>query len=210
MPRLTEALQKRYLDALLTGESVGTPLDPELMAKAQEKLKDMTDEEEIQRAVDREEEAGASVPAQRAIRAAAALQITRAEAQDRTQHRLAQFSTLIESNPRSIKRLVNAIGMAQARAILEGRSISPETRIRWTLLSLRWPVLADFLADNPEAVRHWTEAASGGPASAPDEADPPWPAEIERLYRNPAVARVIGKPGEPGTLSEDAIREIFA
>lgn len=205
MPRLTDALQKRYLEALLSSETLATPLDPDLMANAQSKLRGMTDEAQIQRVV--AAEADAPVPEQRAIRAAAALQITSAEALGQTEHRLAQFGSLIEPNPRSMKRLVNAIGMAQARAILEGRSIPPETRIRWTLLSLRWPVLADFIADNPDIINRWTAAGAGASLS---EADPHWPEDIRQLFGNAAIARAIGKPGEPGALTAEAVTEIFA
>jgi hypothetical protein len=82
---------------------------------------------------------------EQAMRAAAAKQITRGEAQCETEHRLQRFADLLEPNPRAMKRLVNAYGLHQATHFLEGRRVSPDALARWTILELRWPLLADML-----------------------------------------------------------------
>jgi hypothetical protein len=82
------------------------------------------------------------------MRGATAKQITGATAERHTEHRLLAFAELLEPNPRSIKRIANAIGMQQAIQFLEGRNVSPEALARWTIIDLRWPALAEFLVAN--------------------------------------------------------------
>lgn len=89
----------------------------------------------------------AAAPAdRRAVREAAAQQITSLAATQTTEHLLAGLADLVEANPRAMKRLVNAVGMAQARLLLEERDVPLELLARWTLLELRWPVIASYLA----------------------------------------------------------------
>lgn len=89
---------------------------------------------------------------QPALRAAAAVEITRADSAQAVEHRLQHLSALLEPNPRAMKRLVNAVGMAQARCFLEARTVSLDSLARWTLIELRWPLLADYLSDNVDAI----------------------------------------------------------
>ena len=154
LPRLTPQIQARYLAELLSeGEPAPTAPDPVIAAAAKRRVEGITDEAAMEQVI--AETKGASVAEQRAVRAAAALQITSAESARATEHRLQKFADLLEPNPRSMKRLVNAVGLAQARGILEGRTTSPETRARWVMLMLRWPILAEFIAEEPERIRHW-------------------------------------------------------
>ena len=55
------------------------------------------------------------------------------------EHRLLRWVSYIEPNPRGMKRLVNAIGMTQARSLLEGRMVDFDAIVLWTILELRWP-----------------------------------------------------------------------
>ena len=114
-------------------------------------LKGKTRHEDMQRVID-----NAPDPIQQeALRAAVAKQITSPEAIRAAEHRLQQFAPLLEANPRSMKRSVNAYGLNHARAILESRKVSVEALARWTIVELRWPVLANYLAEN------WTDIADG-------------------------------------------------
>lgn len=86
---------------------------------------------------------------QAALRAAAAVQISRPGSTEHIEHRLQVFAPLIEANPRAMKRLVNAVGLAQARCLLEGRAASLGDIARWSMIELRWPLLAEHLGRHP-------------------------------------------------------------
>jgi hypothetical protein len=214
MPRLTREVQATYLARLLGEEPAGeAAITDEIMAKAEQKVSGITDEAELQQVIADEEakpvpaeQKGESHNLQRALRRAAALQITSATASAETEHRLQKLAHLLEPNPRSMKRLVNAVGMAQARGILEGRTASPETRARWAMLSLRWPVLADFIADHPAAIAHWKKPKGKARPAAPG-AD--WPAAVRALQDDRTVMEVVGDDGEPGALTPDTLAPLL-
>lgn len=71
------------------------------------------------------------------------------------EHFLQPFAPLLEPNPRAIKRLVNAYSVGLALALLSDEA-SLRTRDQrkrfalWTILSLRWPLLAAHLREAPE------------------------------------------------------------
>jgi hypothetical protein len=132
------------------------------------------------------------------LRAAAALEITRASNSEKLEHRLQPFTALLEPNPRAMKRLVNAVGMAQARAFLEGRNVALDTLTRWTLIELRWPLLADHLTGNIEAVA----LAHGAPADGVPE-------PIAKLLADAPVRAVIAPAGEAG-LDAELLRKLLA
>ena len=67
----------------------------------------------------------------------------------------------MEANPRAMKRLVNEVAMAQARGLLEGRTVPPEARARWSMITLRWPQFAEYIAEYPETIAAWRPAAVG-------------------------------------------------
>jgi hypothetical protein len=85
---------------------------------------------------------------QAALRAQAVARLSTAEADRIVEHRLMRWIDHIEPNPRGMKRLVNAIGMAQARSLLEGRSVDFDVIVLWTILQLRWPGVADWVETN--------------------------------------------------------------
>ena len=202
MPQMTQALQYRYLESLLAGDERRiTDPDVSLSEAAAARVRGITDEAQIQKLID--DSAEGSIQEQRAIRAAAALQITSAEGAMATEHRLQKFSHLIERNPRSMKRLVNAVGMAQARGMLDGRAAEPDTRARWTMLWLRWPIFAEFIAEHPDAILHWRKPGGSATRRAALKPDPNWPPPIRALHGNAMVMAVVGGGGEDGALTPE-------
>jgi len=137
---------------------------------------------------------------QEGLRAVAAKRITSRKAEQETAHRLQRFDELLESNPRSMKRLVNAYGLHQAAQYIETGGVNPETLARWTIVELRWPLLAEFLAGHPAAV---TEIRGRRTAEGVADALKPLLAD-DTLH---AVLTGTGA-GDPG-LDEDAIRRIL-
>jgi hypothetical protein len=190
-------------------------LSPELIAEAEQRVSGISNEADLLQLIADEETQAApsedsreSLDRQRALRHAAALQITSAQAAAATEHRLQKLSHLLEPNPRSMKRLVNAVGMAQARGILEGRSAEPETRARWAMLSLRWPILADFIADNPEAIVHWRKLPAKAGREPPPESG--WPAAVRALHGDRSVIAVVGGDDDEGALTPESLSPLLA
>jgi len=97
-----------------------------------------------------------SAARRRAARAVAVRKLSTPELVQATEHTLARFAPLLEPNPRAMKRLVNAYGVERALQIIGGHSTAldyPRERLAlWTILKSRWPLLADYLADDPEMV----------------------------------------------------------
>ena len=95
-----------------------------------------------------------------------------------------------------MKRLVNAYGFYQATHILEGRTVSPDALARWTIVELRWPVLAEYIAVRPEILDD--DQQSGMFSKA-----------MRRLLDDEEVKRVLGTgTGGRGALSSESVREI--
>lgn len=68
------------------------------------------------------------------------------------EHKLQDFISLIEANPRAMKRLVNDISTAKAMTILYNPRISEDQLILWTILKQQYPDLAKALWETPESV----------------------------------------------------------
>jgi hypothetical protein len=66
---------------------------------------------------------------------------------ERTRHVLMPFAHLLEPNPRAMKRLVNACNVNRVLSTLAYVDIKTEPLILWTILSMRWPRLAEYLKD---------------------------------------------------------------
>ncbi len=213
MPQLPKELKASYLAALLRTATPGALPDAGVAKAAIEKMKDVRDEAGVARVLEEEaapnegESEEQRYERERALRAAAAVRISGAAVAEMTTHRLEKFSDLLEPNPRAMKRLVNAVGMAQARGILEGRTAAPETRARWALLSLRWPLLADFFAEHPKAIDHWRMPAEGESAEPPPSA---WPEHITRLHGHGGVMAVVGSAGDEGALTSESLAAMLA
>jgi hypothetical protein len=198
LPQLSARRQSHYWRELLErgdSNSPGARLERQRLEKeASVSLKGKTQHEDIQRVIEKTVDGS---PEREAIIAAAAKQVTSPEALRATEHRLQPLAHLLESNPRSMKRLVNAYGLNHARAFLEGRNVSVEALARWTIIELRWPLLAEHFAHN------WPEISRG--ALAPrDFSD-----SIRTLLSNAEVRAVIGTPKDVGHLTVEALDPIL-
>jgi hypothetical protein len=107
-----------------------------------------------------------------------------------------------------MKRLVNEVSMAQARGLIEGRSISPEARARWAMIMLRWPQFAEYLVDHPEAISAWRPARAGDAPQGPLQADD-LPEAIRPLIANRMLARTIGGGRDRGALNGKVLGELL-
>jgi DNA polymerase III delta prime subunit len=89
---------------------------------------------------------------QLAVREEAVVHLASPDIIARTEHTLKPFISLLDDNPRGMKRLVNAYSVNRARAILAFLNISMEDLAQWTIINMRWPQLAEYFAENPEMI----------------------------------------------------------
>lgn len=202
VPTPTAALRARYWGRLLGAAPRQTPADYSKIAEAERdaavRVKDAVTQEQLQNIIT--DSVGDPVQ-EEAVRAAAAKQITSARAAKATEHRLQGYADLLEPNPRAMKRLVNAYGLYQASQFLEGKSAPIDPVVRWTIVQLRWPLLAEYLQDNPSLLVV--------PSAAAGDPHPSVPSELVRLLREPAVRAVLHAPPGAG-LDEAALRALLA
>eukprot|EP00903_Cladosiphon_okamuranus_P002038 g2036.t1 len=86
-----------------------------------------------------------------AYQAALALEYTTSQtARREAEHFLFQYLELLPDNPRVIKRIINAFGMAVATAILERQVLDYDILTRWTILEQCYPAVADELTGDPD------------------------------------------------------------
>jgi hypothetical protein len=110
---------------------------------------------------------GATPAEQRARLEAAAIQLASPKLEHAAEHVLHPFRPLLDPNPRAMKRLVNAYGLARGIELLNRRTLGGDKPAQqrmalWTILNLRWPRLAEYLAAHPQAA-----ASFDSPADAP-------------------------------------------
>jgi hypothetical protein len=134
-----------------------------------------------------------------------AVEAASARAESATRHTLAPFSDLLEPNPRAMKRLVNAYGIARGAETLRGHNLerdreAEQTTALWTILNLRWPKLGDHLERHPDDV---AAIGNGGPP-------PSVPLDLQPLFMDPEVAAVVtGTPEDVvARLDAAAIRSL--
>jgi hypothetical protein len=172
--------------------------------QAEEAFKDFKTEEEIRQAII--SNPGQNAAEQQARAEAAAIKLAAPEHRAATEHSLVPVARLVDSNPRFLKQLVNAFGIARDIETLYGRNLKGDVvkqhqTALWTLLRLRWPKLADYLAHHPADV-----ALIGG-----DESPASVPGGLKPLFSDDRVIRVVKGQAEGvrATLDEAAIREVL-
>ena len=88
---------------------------------------------------------------------AAVRRLNAPELEQETDMLLDEFAPLVENNPRSMKRLMNAYGIERDRLLREGYLLTKVERkqlVLLTILRLRWPLLADHLRAWPRDARY--------------------------------------------------------
>jgi hypothetical protein len=136
---------------------------------------------------------------QQALRAEAAVRLGRSEVEAHTEHFLQPFARLLEPNPRSMKRLVNAFGVRRDADVLRGGNIDTRQLALFTILDLRWPLLAEYLGEHPERVEYIGKQVI--PKDIPDN--------LQALFKDQEVQEVIEAERVEGvetSLDPDAIR----
>jgi hypothetical protein len=134
----------------------------------------------------------------------AEVQARRELAQRAHTHTLEPFRALLGSdpNPRTMKRLVNAYGIARGIETLEGVNLEDDRdreqrTALWTVLTMRWPRLGAYLTRYPERI-----VEIGGKLT---DGIPP---DLQPLFTDPEVVAVVHGEceGVDASLDADAVR----
>ena len=202
IPRLSSAKQKEYLQSLVQD---GGDRDEDALVKAEKAAEEEAERElgsqyehaAMLRRIDRE----ADVGRKRALQAAVARRLVSAKASRATEHVLQEFAPLLEANPRAMKRLVNAYGFNKAISLLADQDLDVGPLARWTIVEMRWPVLARRLEQAPELA----DSIGVAPAVVDSEGD------LADLFRDSEVVEVIRGQTSGGAASLDtaSLREIL-
>jgi KAP family P-loop domain len=205
IPQIPRDVQSSYWARLLSPE----PPDPrqeaearvEAAREAEQEASGLSRQEDLQALVQDATETGDRIRIQ-AVRAACAKRISSPEAVVDTEHRLQAFAHLLEPNPRAMKRLVNAYAMHQATLLLAGRETGAGPLARWTILELRWPLLADFLAVRCECVDALRRRLS-------EQELPQIPVPLRCLFGDDLVQEVVGAEGDEDRLTTQVVKTIL-
>jgi hypothetical protein len=95
---------------------------------------------------------GASAAVRESVAPDAVARLTDEDVEARTEHQLQKFATLLDRNPRRMKRFLNAYTAEIVTSGLEQHFPSADELALWTIVRIRWPVLATALSANPELV----------------------------------------------------------
>ncbi|MEU4392944.1 P-loop NTPase fold protein [Kribbella sp. NPDC023855] len=149
-----------------------------------------------------------------------AVEMVSERAQQQLSHTLEPFSDLLgrDPNPRAMKRLVNAYGIARGIEILHRVNLTVEhlheqETALWTILMLRWPKLAGHLGRYPEHLQYVGTTAPPAttptdPAAAtPNEVPAAIPAELRPLFADPEVVAVVRGEGVDATLTAEFLEK---
>jgi len=91
-----------------------------------------------------------------------------ADVERATEHALSKFAPLLPPNPRSMKRFINAFGVARTVHTLEGSPVESDVLALWTVLRARWPLLAQEFTALPELIERVGAAVPAG-GDVPEE-----------------------------------------
>ena len=189
VPGMPQELKKAFWRGLIhvMMEPASEQVD-EVRGSAREVMAGMASEGEMLQEIDQSRKRSAAE--QRAIREEAVVRLAAPEIVQRTENTLKPFVALLEPNPRAMKRLVNTYSANRALAILSEVDIERDRLARWTILSMRWPRLAEYLEEHPEQVEMI------GRQNASDI-----PQEVRELFQSEDVAKVVR--GESAGVSLD-------
>jgi Cdc6-like AAA superfamily ATPase len=195
LPRLSPELQKQYWQYLIGSDKSKIPEEEDKARNtAQLRLQQLSTPEEILTEI--------SIITDDPIydqvfREEAIVRLADPEVEAYTENALKHFAPLLEPNPRAMKRLVNAYGIQRDLNILRGdkREMDPKKLALWTIIILRWPLLAEYLADHPEMI------------NGIDKEKLTIDETLQKLFQDPSVRDVINGEGVDTSLDERAIRD---
>jgi Cdc6-like AAA superfamily ATPase len=194
MPGIPEGLKKSYWEHLLQLQAAEQSGD---MTTARQRAHHDLAEAQSEGAVRALVDASSHRPffEQRAIREEAVVRLAAPDVLARLEHTLKPYSALLEPNPRGMKLLVNAYSANRALAILSEVNVELHQLALWTILSSRWPELADHLAEHPEMLETNADASTDLPEN------------LKPLWKDRSVAQVVKGDSMRAPLSAETLKQ---
>lgn len=197
LPRLSPKIQEDYWNRLIgMGADERDSRDERDTGEARRAIEQLSSEAQILSAL---ADVTGNPTYDSALRSAAIERLAAPDIMEHTErHTLRGFHTLMDPNPRAMKRLVNAYGVQRLLDILRGGRTAPKVLALWTIVNLRWPLLAEFLEKQPEKV---SEIGNQNPVGIDDEG-------IKDLLSDDSVMSVIEGTDIDAAIDEAAIRSL--
>lgn len=158
IPQVSNEARKVYLDHLL-GKS------EQIEEKREQLKKEVANAGSEQALIDKVQSQPSGTIEKVLMREVAVAKSASLEIEKATVHFLSGFAHLMEPNPRAIKRLVTFYGVLRAIAILSDEQIISDLSKRnqlalWTIVRMRWPLLADYLEEYPQYLTNFKTGKS--------------------------------------------------
>ena len=115
-----------------------------------------------------------------------------------TSHALEAYAALVGDTPRAMKRFVMSYDVLRAVRFVEGSVVAIGPLALWTVLSMRWPLLAEHLSRHPDDVRYF-----GAPRDMPPRID----TALVELFVDPGEELTAVMNHSDGPLVETVIRD---
>lgn len=201
------------MDDILEGAGLSDVMDPSVADTAAEQREDQ-EVERLRGAIREQQPEGLTHEAVRtlsegvakgntAYQAALALEYTSSSAaRQEATHFLLRYLELLPDNPRVIKRIINAFGMAVATTILEQQALDYDVLTRWTILEQCYPAVADELTRDPDLA----DALLAFDADSGEELDG-LPVALAAFCEKKMAARLL-KDGATEVLTKAVIRRL--
>jgi hypothetical protein len=158
-PALSTASQDGFVRVLLTREAREIDEAGPDRVKVERALRASTTQAQVQQ-VWRE----ASRTVREEVAPLAVEKLTEPAVEAATEHELQKFAVLLDGNPRRIKRFLNTYTSNLVTTGLDQSFPNPDTLALWTIVRVRWPMLADVMAADPSVLadHHMPDAESVG------------------------------------------------
>ena len=88
------------------------------------------------------------------VAALAVDKLTERAVEAETEHELEKFAFPLDRNPRRIKRFLDTYTADLVTLGLEDNFLHPDALAIWTILRMRWPTLAAYLRERPDAIEY--------------------------------------------------------
>lgn len=219
MPKLSDYYQEAYLHYLVTldkekfeniknrakiaaKKQVGHMTDAKIESKFKETTPRSTTDDVIKDQASRDQVIGDQALREIFVES----RFSQPEFKEKTENFLKKFSSFMEPNPRSMKRLVTAFGIWRARDILSGNYVDEDKLAQWVIISQRWPTVANFLEKYPEIPdiikgrrrEEWDRILQEKGIQARDR----------NIFLDPAIGDVLLGNGVGKPLDNDTIRKL--
>jgi hypothetical protein len=191
-----------YWQRLVDRKEVAPEELEELKAQARQLFQAKSSDREIIEEVEKAKGTGVQ---ELVYRAEAVKRLVSPEVQLSTENRLKQYSHLVGSNPRTMKRTVNAHTIQQQLLLITGVEIDPDVLPLWTILTVLWPHLADCFKQTPQAIGYFHDPDQDT-AKKKAKYLQGIPDSLLPLFEDQDVCSVVLGEGVHGRLDEDTLR----